>query len=80
VSEHACIADLVQRAEQVAFDRLLRPILIRARRKSSGPYKRRADMWSSEMTERLKQRWAAGATSPEIAVELGVTLGAVSAA
>jgi hypothetical protein len=36
-------------------------------------------MWSPELTKRLKARWAAGATGPEIAAELGVSPGAVSA-
>jgi hypothetical protein len=78
-SERAGMADLVRRAEQAAFDRLLQPVRIRPRRKPSKPYKRRANMWPPEWTERLKQHWAEGATCPEIAAELRVTPGAVGA-
>jgi hypothetical protein len=78
-SQRVGMANLVRLAEQAAFDLLRQPLRIRRRRKSSGPYKRRADMWPSEWTEQLRQRWMAGATGPDIAAGLGVTPGAVSA-
>jgi len=78
-SQRVGMADLMRLTEQAAFDRLLQPLQIRHRRKPSRPYKRRADMWPSEWTERLRHRWVIGATGPDIAAELGVTPGAISA-
>jgi hypothetical protein len=76
------MAKLVAIAEQAEFDRLLQGVRLRGSYRSPGvPRKRRADEWPEEWTARLKQRWAEGATGPEIAAELGgnVTPGSVGA-
>jgi hypothetical protein len=81
-SELAGMAELVRLAEQAQFDRLLQGVRLRGSyRPPSRPRKPRADEWPEAWTERLKQRWAEGATGPEIAGELGgnVTPGSVGA-
>jgi hypothetical protein len=73
------MARLIAIAEKAEFDRLLQGLRVEPRRPPSGwPYTRR-DLWPQEWTERLRQRWAEGATGPMIAAELGISRGAVGA-
>jgi hypothetical protein len=79
-SDRAGMAELVHQAEQAEFDRLLRGVRLRHNYALSGkPRKQRANEWPEERIARLRQRWAAGATLAAIAVELGVSPGAVGA-
>lgn len=70
-------ARAIAEAEQREFDGLLGRAPRGAGSRRPKERKRRADEWPSEWTARLRQRWAEGATGTTIAVELGVSLGAV---
>jgi hypothetical protein len=72
-------AELIAQAERAEIDRLRAEERQRRPWTRRRPRKRRANEWPPEWIERVRQRWAEGATAPQIAAELGAKLGTVQA-
>ncbi len=83
-ADRAGMEAAIRRAEQREFDqwrarwRARQQPPRRTHKSAQVNRKRRADEWPPEWTERLRRRWAEGASAEQIASEIGLTPGAVA--